>query len=375
MAGGRDAARMSGESAEMSADDLIDFVSSVQGDAHLAIEENLGDGFVRLRTAEAERRQAKHDIRCVEDIVIEMLRNARDAHARHIYLASWREDKLRHLTFIDDGDGVPAALREAIFEPRVTSKLETMVVDRWGVHGRGMALYSIRQNTLDAHVADAREGEGSSFCVEVDTEALGERTDQSSLPKLQRDAETGQLSVESGPHNIVRTCVEFALEERDHVSVYLGTPADILAALVAQGRRQLDDEQLLFCDDVAELPVCMRPAAANDAAELCEVACGLALPISERTAHRVLGGQIAPAVAPLSKLVGTARVKEPKAGNIYKDRRGLKVGKEDLERFRRRLESSFDVLAQRYFIQLKDSPKVHVGSDAITVRFPIEKEL
>ena len=362
-------------SAEMSADELIDFVSSVQGDAHLAIEENLGDGFVRLRTAEAERRQAKHDIRCVEDIVIEMLRNARDAHARHIYLASWREDKLRHLTFVDDGDGVPAALWEAIFEPRVTSKLETMVMDRWGVHGRGMALYSIRQNALDAHVADAREGEGSSFCVEVDTEALGERTDQSSLPKLQRDAETGQLSVESGPHNIARTCVEFALEERDHVSVYLGTPADILAVLVVQGRRLLDDEQLLFCDDVSELPVCMRAAAATDAAELCEVACALALPISERTAHRVLGGQIAPASAPLSRLVGTARVKESKAGNIYKDRRGLKVGKEDLDAFCRRLESSFDVLAQRYFIQLKDSPKVHVGSDAITVRFPIEKEL
>lgn len=52
----------------MSDDDLIGFIASVSGDDHLAIEENLGDGFVRLKTAEAERRQAKHDIRCVEDI-------------------------------------------------------------------------------------------------------------------------------------------------------------------------------------------------------------------------------------------------------------------------------------------------------------------
>ena len=50
---------------------------------------------MRLRVAEAERRQAKHDIRCIEDVVIEMLRNARDAGARHIYVASSREGDTR----------------------------------------------------------------------------------------------------------------------------------------------------------------------------------------------------------------------------------------------------------------------------------------
>ena len=90
----------------MSDNDLLDFVSRVSGDTHLAVEENLGDGFVRLRTAEAERRQAKHDIRCIEDIVIEMLRNARDAHARNIFLATTKEGSARTLVFIDDGDGM-----------------------------------------------------------------------------------------------------------------------------------------------------------------------------------------------------------------------------------------------------------------------------
>ena len=46
---------------------LIDFVQSVSGETFLKVEENLGDGFVRLRISEAERRQAKHDIRSVED--------------------------------------------------------------------------------------------------------------------------------------------------------------------------------------------------------------------------------------------------------------------------------------------------------------------
>ena len=91
----------------MSADDLIDFVESVSGDAHLAVEERLGDGFVRLQTAEAERRQAKPDIRCVEDVVIEMLRNARDAHATSIFLATSREGRMKTLAFLDDGDGIP----------------------------------------------------------------------------------------------------------------------------------------------------------------------------------------------------------------------------------------------------------------------------
>ena len=250
--------------------DLADFISSVSGDDQLAVEENLGDGFVRLRTAEAERRQAKHDIRSVEDIVIEMLRNARDAHAHTIYVATVRDENEKRLVFIDDGDGVPDHMREAIFEPRVTSKLETMVMDQWGVHGRGMALYSIKSNSLNARVAASGVGLGTSFEVVVDLNELSEKADQSSLPRLERD-ENGAMAICRGPHNVMRTIVEFALDSKDRVSVYYGTPTDILAALVERGRKQLTDEQLLFCDDPDELPVVVRPALGSDALELVRV--------------------------------------------------------------------------------------------------------
>ena len=50
--------------------DLISFIASMSGEGNLRVEENLGDGFVRLRVSEAERRQAKHDIQQVEDIVL-----------------------------------------------------------------------------------------------------------------------------------------------------------------------------------------------------------------------------------------------------------------------------------------------------------------
>lgn len=349
---------------------LADFVHAVSGDEHLTVEENLGDGFVRLKTAEAERRQAKHDIRAVEDIVVEMLRNSRDAHARNIYLAVSREGSIKTLVFLDDGDGVPLNLQERIFEPRVTSKLETMVMDRWGVHGRGMALYSIKCNTEHAAVVAGDAGLGSSIKVDVDLNQLAEKADQSTYPKLVRD-ENEALVVARGPHNIVRNIVEFSLEHRDKVSVYYGSPTDIVARLYVDGQKRLSDDQMLFCDDVEDLPVTLRPAACADALELVRACRSIALPISERTAHRVIAGQIEPAVCPLQRI--TPEKPQAKKVDLYSDNRGLRIAKEDLQAFSDAAERSFKSLAQRYYLELKGEPKVKVGKDSITVKFNIDK--
>ena len=87
------------------------FVKGVVGEDKLRVEEDLGHGFVRLKSSEAERRQAAQDIRCSEDVVIEMLRNARDAGARNIFLAVQRDDTARSLVIVDDGAGIPEAMR------------------------------------------------------------------------------------------------------------------------------------------------------------------------------------------------------------------------------------------------------------------------
>ena len=105
------------------ANELISFIASMSGRGNLRVEENLGEGYVRLRVSEAERRQAKHDIQHVEDIVIEMLRNARDAGADKVYLATTKEDGVRTLVFLDNGSGVSQDMQERIFDARVTSKL------------------------------------------------------------------------------------------------------------------------------------------------------------------------------------------------------------------------------------------------------------
>ena len=352
---------------------LASFIADRVGKAPLRVEESLGNGFVRLRTSEAERRQAKHDIRCAEDIVIELLRNARDAGARTIYLATSREGSMRTITCIDDGSGIPSSMVERIFEARVTSKLDTMCMDRWGVHGRGMALFSIRQNACSALVKATAPSLGTALAVTTDCSVLSERADQSTWPQVDRTAD-GTLSVVRGPHNIVRTVVEFALDTRREATVYFGSPADILATLVDQGSTELTARGLLHENDPTHLPVRLRPAVASDARSLAECAAKLGLEVSERTCYRILNKEI----ESLRSVVSCAMPrKEPSTAHVdlAKDRRGLKVSDQDLEDFTKSLRRSFNVLGDRYYLSLKDDPHVRIAGDTVTVTFSIEKEM
>ena len=353
-------------------DHLIDFVTAVSGDGYLKVEETLGGGYVRLRVPEAERRQAKHDIRSFEDVVVELLRNARDAHAQRVFVATAREGADRLFTMIDDGVGVPPDLHETVFEPRVTSKLETMVMDRWGVHGRGMALFSVRSNVSVARIAASAPHKGASFAVVADTGSLPERADQSTWPHVEAD-ENGSLRVTRGPHNIVRRVVEFACEH-PALELYLGTPTEILSTLYSLGREQLDVADLMFCDDLDRLHVWQRPAASSDASELTEVAASLGLAVSERTAHRILAGELVGLEPLASQLCGADEPEAAPTPDIYRDRRSLRIHHSDLGAFRSELTRAFDVLAERYYLNLKGEPRVSIGRDSITVRFGVEKE-
>lgn len=350
---------------------LVDFVASVSGDGALRVEESFGEGFVRLRIGEAERRQAKHDIRCVEDIVIEMLRNARDAGAHTIMMATTRDGDERSLVMLDDGSGVPASMREKIFDARVTSKLDSVHMDRWGVHGRGMALFSIRENAKRACVMASAPGLGSSFRIDVDVSQLSERKDQSSWPTVGKDDEGQPLL--RGPHNIVRSCCEFTLEERTTCDVYLGSPAEIVATMRARAAEAPDGSKLLFVDDPSTIAVLERAAIASDAHELVTLSADLGLDISERTAHRIFAGQIRPLRPVSARLKHHAGTLAPHEIDLTRDRRGLKVSQDDSESFARLMERDFDYLAERYYVSLSREPRVHVAHDRITVTFDLEK--
>lgn len=353
---------------------LLGFVASMGGERSLRVEENLGEGYVRLRVAEAERRQAKHDIRCAEDIVIEMLRNSRDAGAKHIYVATSREGDLRTITILDDGSGIPEDMQERVFEARVTSKLESVHMDRWGVHGRGMALYSVRENAVFAGVVSSAPGKGSSIKVVTDASKLSERTDQSTWPATGVD-EDGGIVCERGPHNIIRTCCEFAIEERASCEVYVGSPSEIASTARARAARSVDASDLMFIDDMAELPVLERLRAAADASELHEVASSVGLDMSERTAHRIVSGQIKPLRSVMARLTHRGGPKQPKPVDLSHDHRGLKLSAEDSQDFSRELERAFSLLGDRYYLKLEDAPKVRVGKGRIVVTFDVSEDL
>lgn len=356
--------------------DLIAFIASMSGEGNLRVEENLGDGYVKLRVSEAERRQAKHDIQSVEDIVIEMLRNARDAGADRIYIATSKEEGVRTLLFLDNGSGVPANMRERIFDARVTSKLETMKMDRWGVHGRGMALFSIKQNVRSAEVLTSGPGLGSVFRVVVDCSVLKERVDQSTWPQAEKNDE-GLFVCTRGPHNIVRTSCEFALEELRGCDVYLGTPTEIASTLYNQARHDLDASSLLFLDDESGLPVVSRLGFATDASDFIQIASSLGIDISERTAHRILAGSIAPLRSVSARLLrarATPAERSLRQIDLERDRRGLKISKDDLDSFSRAVERDFNDLASRYYINLLGDPKIRVHKDKITVTFDLGKD-
>ena len=353
--------------------ELMDFVAAMGGERKLRVEERLGSGFVRLRVAEAERRQAKHDIRCVEDAVVELLRNSRDAGARHVYVAMGREGDVRTLVVLDDGEGIPEGLQERVFEARVTSKLDTVHMDRWGIHGRGMALYSIRENALEAKVVASHEGGGCSIKTCFDVRELAERADQSSWPALGTD-DDGVPSVVRGPHNVIRVCAEFALEEQGSCEVYLGSYAEIVATARRRARSDRTSAELLFIEDLSELPVLERLYVAADAAELRDAAASVGIELSERTCHRIVAGQIAPLASVYGKLSRSGgQDGATEEVDLVRDRRRRRLSKEDAAEFARIMERGFAFVADRYYLSLTAAPRVRLSGDRLVVTFPLEE--
>jgi len=337
----------------------MDFLADVVGEEVRSIEEDYGNGFVRLATSEAARRQAKHDIRCVEDIVIELLRNARDAHAKAIYVATATEGSKRTLVIIDDGDGIRADMWDQIFEPRVTSKLETVHVDDWGVHGRGMALFSIKENAVSANIVASEAGKGSVFCIKTDSELLAERADQSSWPTIQRGE--GETRVR-GPRNIIRTIVEFALAHPE-IEIHYGSIPEIVASL------SIETDNDFIATPIQK--VC-------DAHELQEIASECGLEISERTAYRIISGQLVCAQNIQEHVQGNVTIQNSTVDisldMLEKDTRGLKIASDDMDMFCLALEKAFDSLGEKYYLDLIERVEVRHQGDLLRATFRFDKQ-
>ncbi len=209
--------------------DLKKFLSELNIKDSLNVEEDLGNGYVRLKISEAERRQALQDINTVEDIIVEMIRNSRDAGSSNIFIGTKKiEDKRRKIYFIDDGGGIPPNLQNIIFESRVTSKLENGIKDPYGFHGRGMALFSIKLNVDDIRIIFSEKSKGASFYIDIDLTNIPEKKDQSLMPQIIKT--DGDLNIIGGVNNIIKTIIEFQLQNRE-INFFFGSPTQILSTM------------------------------------------------------------------------------------------------------------------------------------------------
>lgn len=361
------------------ADRLLDFVKDVASERSLRIEEELGYGYVRLRITEAERRQALQDIRSVEDVVRELFRNARDAGARRVYVAFQKErDRYRNVAVIDDGCGIPPEIQDRIFDSRVTSKIEGVLNDPFGVHGRGMALFSMRATIDQVDLVYSEPGCGAVIKAVIDTRKVPEKKDQSTYPRLVQ--EEGQEPVLAGTRNVPRLLVEFALAG-DGPAIYLGSNAEVLATLLSQARRDWGGG-----NPAGPAPVFAGLAAITEARVLRDFAAGrLGLQVSERNCFRILEGEIPP-MEDLSALPLKAERRGPgdslaaapvestgRRGRLQGQPLAKRLSQQDLDSLAARFADAFNQVGRDYFMQVLDPSKIKIRRkrDRITISLPL----
>ncbi len=224
---------------------------------------DLGAGFARLMGVEGARRTPSR-ITHVEDALLELVRNARDARATRIYVASTlRDRRYRTLTVIDDGHGIPESHRDLILEPGVTTRHLNPVTNPHdpSPHGAGLSLYQIRARSLTTKVLSASSP--TAIQATFDTATLPER----SLQSTTRPSKT----------NLRATLERFlvranARRNGPNLQAYYGPPARILATLL--GHRIIQPKR--------------------ESGPLREAAAGLGLGVSVRSVQRILRGEVLP---------------------------------------------------------------------------------
>ncbi len=347
---------------------LIDFIDNTTTTSHLKVDKDLGGGFYLLRYSEAQIRQAAQDIKCSEDIIIELLRNSRDSNAKNIYVATSKFNELRHIVVIDDGIGIDKSHHSIVFKPYVTSKINNVIKDNFGVHGRGMALYSIKVNSLNANICYSKKNCGCALKVITDTKKLPEKSDQSSFPKININ---NNKIVITGPKNIIRTALEFALYAKDCVNVYIGTYGEIASALYWNNFNKLDP----FKNDI-DITTNLLSYQSNPS-EFKQKCSMLGLEISTRTARRILNKELFYTDSILDKAAINLNNSKKSNTSHSKSKKcnKLSISNEDKTEFIDDIKKSFIKLANKYYLNQNPDIKLDTTLSDIKITISTNKEI
>lgn len=172
----------------------------------------------------------------------------------------------------------------------------------------------------------------------------------------------------------MRTSCEFAIETRNECAVYLGSSSEIAATLYVFGHETLSAVDRAFCKDVESLPIAKRLATSSDPQEFADIAQSIGLPLSPRTARRILDGEL-DEVAPLLSQIVIERDAPAKRVAKRAPRRKVKLQREDAAGFGEEVKQAFCQLAERYYLEADVEPQVRVSPDKITISLPlVEKQ-
>ena len=184
-----------------------------------------------------------------------------------------------------------------------------------------------------------------------------------------------------GPKNILRTACEFAIESRAAVNVFIGSSTDIAATLYAFGLGMLSAQDRLPGKGNQQLPICKRLSACSSLSAFHQTAESLGLLMSERSARRILDGQIVPLPPLLAKIkiegLQTPEAIEREEGSSqgksasHRQAKGLKLADEDAARFARRISQAYAELADAYYLDANIEPHIKVSKDAIRITIPV----
>ena len=247
-------------------------------------------------------RRGPSRINTVEDALRELVRNARDAGARNIYVASvLKGRRYRTLIVLDDGGGIPESHRDLIFEPGVTTRHLAPVQDanpRGTPHGAGLSLYHIRRAAVAAEVTSATNP--TTIRVTLDTHTIPERALQS-----------GSRPSRSNQEATLRGFLDDSQPGVNPPRLYLASPARILATIL--NNRIIHQSWLPGGGDVGP-------------EDIVRFAGRVGFGVSERTIRRVMKGEI-PTVRPISRQVeGNAGRRERAVRSVGRDRPSLSLG-------------------------------------------------
>lgn len=251
-----------------------------------------------------------------------------------------------------------------------------------------MALFSIAENCDQAFVVNSDTGVGSSIFVKSDTDKLGEKKDQSTFPHFYVN-EQSELLVR-GPKNILRTCCEFAIENRDVVNVYYGSPVEIAATLYHLYLKEIE-VKAIFETPSSDTQIVKHLSYSADVHDFKQYAKSIGIFLSKRTARRIMDKEI-PAQPALLKKISDSGIstksnssypkntkdKSTKAFDIFdikkiyradSGKKKIKISQEDKELLSDAAREQFERIADKYYLDKNIEPHVKLINNKLSISF------